>query len=127
MIDRLGLRLCKKTPYHKPTKGRVAFLNPLDVRPDVVGAPSPVRWVVFPKYTAGATPALEPISKAQAVFDILRQCFNFKAYKARALDIVTGMVRDAACYRLTSGDIHVTCDLIQDLVGKTRAMRRACA
>ncbi len=41
VIDRLGLRLQRKTPSHKPTKGRVAFLDPLDVRPDVVAEPAP--------------------------------------------------------------------------------------
>ena len=127
VIDGLGLPVCRKTPYHKPTKGRVAFLNPLDIRSDIVGAPSRIRWVVFPKYVVGATPALEPISRSQAAFELLRQCFNFKAYRGRALDILTDVVRDAACFHLTSGEIHATCDLIQNLVGKTRDAQRACA
>ena len=127
VIDRLGLPLCRKTPYHKPTKGRVAFLNPLDVRPDIVGAPSPIRWVVFPNYVAGATPALEPISRSQAAFQLLRQCFNFKAYRGRALEILTDVVRDAECFHLTSGEIHATCDLIQNLVAGRRAALKCCA
>ena len=47
-VDRLGLPLCRKTSYQKAAKGRVAFLNPLHVRPDVRGQPSRVRCSQFP-------------------------------------------------------------------------------
>lgn len=116
VIDGLGLPLHRKTPYYKPTKGRVAFLNPLDVRADVVGAPSLVRWVAFPKYVAGADPALEPMTRAEAAYELSRQCFNFQRYKQRAVETLTAVVRGAECFRLTAGEIGATCDLMQDLV-----------
>ena len=62
VIERLGIPLCRKTSYQKPTKGRVAFLNPLDVRADVVGNAAPVRWVVVSRYVSDATPTLRPIT-----------------------------------------------------------------
>lgn len=115
VIDRLGLRLQRKTPYHKPTKGRVAFLDPLDVRPDVVAEPAPVGWVVFPRYVKGARPALEPIARAEAAYDLAKQCFNLQKHGGRALEVLAALVRDAACYRLVSGDIEETCDLLEDM------------
>ena len=48
VVDGLGLPLRRKIPYRKPVKGRVAFLNPREIRSDIEGRPSPVRWVVFP-------------------------------------------------------------------------------
>ena len=128
IVDRLGLPLYRKTPYQKPLKGRVAFLNPLDVRPDVLGSPSPVRWVIFPKYQAGAAPTLEPVPRSQAAYDMSKQCFNFPAYKEKAIHHLADVVRDADCYRLTSGDIDATCDLVEsrlldtarDQAGKSR-------
>jgi HprK-related kinase A len=123
-VDRLGLPLCRKTPYHKTAKGRVAFLNPLDVRPDVVGRPARVRWVVFPEYRADATPALAPISRARAAYRLARQCFNFPVYQARAVPVFANIVRDADCYELRAGDIDLTCDAVESLLWG-RASRRA--
>lgn len=115
VVDRLGLRMARKTPYQKAAKGRVAFLDPLDVRPDVVGDRSPVRWVVFPKYVAGAVPSLEPMTRSQAAYELARQCFNFRNHEAGAMDVVADLVRGAECYWLTSGDISATCDLVESL------------
>jgi hypothetical protein len=123
VIDELGLRLCRKTPYHKPMKGRVAFLNPLDVRSDAIALPSPVRWVVFPKYTAGAMPALLPISRAQAAYDMARQCFNFAAFQARAVDVLAGLVRGADCYRLVASDLQDTCSVVESLLIEHQARK----
>ena len=116
VVDRLGLRLSRQTPYHKATKGRVAFLNPLDVRTDVVGQPSPVRWVVFPNYVPGASPTLEPMTRSQAAYELARQCFNFRAHEGRAVDVLADVVRGAKCYQLTAGDIDSTCDLIESVL-----------
>jgi HprK-related kinase A len=113
IVDRLGLRLCRRTPYHKSAKGRVAFLNPLDVRPDVVGRPSRVRWVVFPEYTAGARPTLVPLTRSQAAHELARQCFNFRVFQERTVPVLANVVRDADCYRLTAGDLDATCDLLE--------------
>lgn len=124
VVERLGVPLCRKTSYQKPTKGRVAFLNPLDIRPDAVGSPAPVRWVVFPRYVSGATPALQPISRAQAVFDLARQCFNFHAHQDAVMAVLAKLVREADCYRLIAGDIESTCDLVEALAEKN-ALRMA--
>jgi len=113
VVDGLGLPLRRKTPYHKPTKGRVAFLNPLDIRPDVEGRPSRVRWVVFPKYVSGGRPTLEMIPRSQAAFELSRQCFNSHVYRAGTVAVLADVVRSADCYRLTAGDIETTCDLVE--------------
>ncbi len=117
VVERLGLPLYRKTPYYKVTKGRVGFLNPLEIRADVVGKPSCVRWVVFPQYIPGATPTLEPMTRSQGAYALARQCFNFPVYEALAVDILTDVVRSADCYRLVSGEIGKTCDLLDDLTG----------
>ncbi len=113
VLDRLGVRLCRETPYHKGTKGRVAFLDPLDVRADVVGRPSRAAWVIFPRYVPGASPTLEPMTRSQAAHELARQCFNFRAYQERTVGILANIVRTADCYRLTTGDLNATCNLIE--------------
>ncbi len=115
VVDRLGLHMSRKTPYQKAAKGRVAFLNPLDIRSDVVGRPCSVRWVVFPNYVANATPTLHPMTRSRAAYELARQCFNFRNDKANAMDVVADVVRGADCYQLVAGDIDSTCDLIESL------------
>ena len=127
VIDSLGLPLCRKTPYQKATKGRVAFLNPLDVRPDVVGKPSPVRWVIFPRYVADAPPALQRMTRSEGAHELARQCFNARVFEARAVHILNDVVRGAECYRLRSAEISATCQLLQRLVQSGRSRRAQCA
>ena len=124
VIERLGIPLCRKTSYQKPTKGRVAFLNPLDVRADVVGNAAPVRWVVFPRYVADATPTLRPITRSQAVYDLAKQCFTIRVDQKRTLQCLAPIVRGAECYQLVTNDIDATCDLVEAL-RVPRVARRA--
>lgn len=127
IVDRLGLPLCRKTPYQAAAKGRVAFLNPLDLRADVVGKPAPVRWVVFPKYVAGATPTLQPLTRSESAHELARQCFNARVFEARSLHVFAEITRGAGCYRLRSGEITATCRLIEQLVRTGGLGRARCA
>lgn len=123
VMDRLGVRLSRETPYHKPTKGRVAFLNPLDVRPDIVGRPALVQWIVFPKYVADGAPVLTPMTRAEAAYELARQCFNFSAYRERALPVLANMVRGAECFRLRMSELAATCDLVQSELFRTASLK----
>ena len=127
VIDGLGLPLCRKTPYHKATKGRVAFLNPLDVRSDVVGKPSPVRWVIFPRYVPDARPTLQPLTRSEGTHELARQCFNAHVFEARAMHILSDVIRGAECYRLRSGEISASCQLLERLVQAEGFRRAKCA
>ncbi len=127
VVKELRLPLQLKTPYHKPTKGRVAFLDPLHIRPDITGRPSRVRWVVFPKYTPGETPTLHPMSRAEGAYELARQCFNLRVHEARAIHTLAGIARNADCYRLISGEIHETCELIRNMTANTTLPRARCA
>ncbi len=127
VIDRLGLPLHRKTPYKKATKGRVAFLNPLDARVDAVGKPSPVRWVIFPKYVADASPSLQRITRSEAAQGLARQCFNSRRFEARAVRILADVIRGADCYRLQSGEIEATRRLVQQLAHPETPHRVRCA
>ncbi|MHC4695355.1 MAG: hypothetical protein ACYTFA_01285 [Planctomycetota bacterium] len=115
VIEHLDLPLCRRTPYHKATKGRVAFLNPLEVDANIVGRPSPVCWVVFPRYVRGARPTLVPMARSQAAYLLARQCFNIRVDQTRALASLSAVARSADCYELVAGDIDATCDLVESL------------
>ena len=116
IIESLGLAVHGNRHYVKAAKGLVGFIRPKSVRSDVVGRACPVRYIIFPKYTQGAGPALVPISRAEAAFELHRFCFNLLRCRGVGLDVLAGVVRGASCYRLTAGEITETCDVVQGLV-----------
>lgn len=124
VLDSLGVTVPSQPSYVKGRKGHVAFINPMTIRPDAPGRVSPVRYVIFPKYRAGAQPMLQPISRAEAAFDLHRVCFNLFGCQRPSIDVLAAMIRGADCYRLVAGEIGATCDLLERLV-RDRAKRHA--
>ncbi|UCE58897.1 MAG: hypothetical protein JSU63_15825 [Phycisphaerales bacterium] len=124
VVESLGIRTRGARHYHKGFKGDVTFFNPLSIRPNSVGRVCPIRYVIFPTYTRGAAPALTPISRAQAVFDLHRVCFNLLGCRTLGVNVLAAMIRGADCYQLVSGEISETCDLLGRLV-KQEGMRSA--
>lgn len=125
VMEALGLRLQGGFHYIKRSKGRVGFLDPSDVRKDAIGRVCPIRYVIFPKYTPDAQPALTPISRAEAAFDLHSTCWNLLNCEALGLDVLADMVRGAQCYRLTCGEIRSTCDLVKRLVQGSLSQQEA--
>ena len=116
VLEELGLTPHKNRLFIKGAKGCVGFIDPLSAHPDAIGEPCPIRHVIFPRYVEGAEPRLEPISRGQAAFDLHAVCFNLLGCKSLGLDVIAEMIRGAECYKLTSGKIHATCDVVEALV-----------
>jgi HprK-related kinase A len=114
VLAELGLPIRDLPSYRRGEKGRVRCLNPLAVRPDAVAEPCSIGVVVFPQYEAGGRPAIEPISRAQAVFEMSRCCFNFLKFRSRAVQLMCEATRGARCYRLRTGDLRACCELVED-------------
>ena len=113
VVRGLGLPIDLTRVYRKGIKGRVAMLNPLAVRSDVVPESCPVGLVVFPEYGHGEPPVMEPLSRAQAVFELTRVSFNFIKFRRGGVDLLVDVVRRARCFRLRTGDLVRTCTLIE--------------
>ncbi len=116
VIESAGIRLNENHDYIKGAKGRVRFINAAAVREDAIGCPCPIGYVVFPKYIAGAKPTLMRISRAEAAFALHHVCHNLFKCRTLGIDVLTEMIRGASCYRLISGEINATCDLVEQLV-----------
>jgi len=123
VVRSMGLRVCGGRRHIKPAKGRVGFVNPLSMRPGAIGGPCPVRYVIFPRYSQGAEPTLIPIRRAEAAFELHHVCYNLLRCRATGLNVIAGMVRGASCYRLVSGRLDATCQLLRQLVDKADQTR----
>lgn len=110
----LGLPLDLKRVLHKGGKGPVSLVDPLAVRRDAVSEPCPVGMIVFPQYDASAAPAIESVSRARAVFDLVQVSFNFTKFRDRGLELLAGIARQSHCVRLRSGDLNQTGRLLEE-------------
>ncbi len=118
VVDQLGVPLWRRGHYVKASKGHVAYIRPHDVRPRIVATPSPIRFVVFPRYSQGTKAQAYSISKGRAAFKLAGNAFNRNAFDQRVLSILGDVVRGAECLCLEGGDIHETCDLVDSLVSR---------
>ncbi len=115
ILTAMGLPIDAQRIYTTDKKGRIRCLDPLSVRPDAVAEECPVRMVVLPEFTPEGAPTIEPISRAQAVFEMTRCCFNFLKFRTRAVELLADVVRHARCYRMRTGDLTRSCELVETL------------
>ena len=123
----IGIQVANTRHYHKGTKGPVAFLNPQKIRPGCLGRACPIRFVVFPRYVPSASPTLTPMSRGEAALELHHVCFNLFGCRALGVDVLTGMIRNAACYRLVSGELRKTCHLLTRMVEESNGGQARCA
>lgn len=114
IVRQLGWKLDARTRYKKGKKGRVAYVSVSDA-PHRIAEPGPVRWVVFPKYESSRSPRLTPITRGEAVFELRRLSFNFDRFGNDGLKIMTRLMGGAQAFRLASGPLSETCNLIDAL------------
>lgn len=125
IIEKLGWAPQAPPQFLKGAKGHVGFVNPLAHDPRSLGRPCLPRYILFPRYVPGAVPSLDPMSRAEAALELHRVCFNLFACDRVGTNVLAELVRGAECFRLTSGEIQATCDLLERSVGRSMAKRRS--
>jgi hypothetical protein len=127
-------------PYPKPVsldEGSWTLFPELDPRPSIgdgaafhqwhvpAGAIGPgrvspscrARWVVFPKYEAGAETRVTPITRGEALVEWSKNTFRFNQQGRAALTLLAGLVPEVECYRMTVGDLDDAIACVTALVG----------
>jgi hypothetical protein len=94
-----------------------APLIPVDaLRTGAVGRPVAARFLVFPRYQAGAPTALTPIPRAEAMVELSNNSFNFVDHGGAWLELLAQVVRECRCLRIAVGDLGAACALLVRLV-----------
>jgi hypothetical protein len=88
-----------------------------------VAGPGVPRLVVAPRYVAGATTELVPMSRADAVAMLVTNSFNFEMHAPAALETLASVVRSSSCYRLVVGDLDAACAAVGTLFDGLGARR----
>ena len=74
--------------------------------------------VLFPKYVAGATTEVLPVSPAEATHELARMTFDFARHPRRNLEVAARLAQTATCARLRIGDLEDAVELVHELVSQ---------
>lgn len=87
--------------YPKTRKGRVRHLRPDAASQMAQHVPAVPRWLVFPKYRAGADEHLVSMDKAEAFRQLAFNSFNYRLLGETAFRTVARLIRQMDCYSFT--------------------------
>lgn len=76
----------------------------------------PPRFVVFPKYVAGAETTMTPVPPAEAVSELARMSFHFARHPRRNLMVVKQVALNATLARLVIGSLDDAVQAIEELI-----------
>ena len=91
--------------YPKTRKGRVRHLRPDRESQIQQQVPAVPRWLVFPKYQAGAEEILRPLDKTEAFRQLAFNCFNYKLLGETSFRAVAQLIRQMDCYTFTFSNL----------------------
>ena len=89
--------------YPKTHKGTVCHVRPPKdsiERSDEIGR---ARWIVLPKFIAGASLALQPLDKTEAFIQLTGHSFNYELIGLRGFQAMTGLIDACDCYTFEYG------------------------
>lgn len=113
--------------FDRADKGAIRLMPARAFRNDAIASTSRIGLVVFPTLEPGCDPIVTPMTQAEAVFEMSRRCFNLLRYRSRAIEILADIARSARCYRVRTGDLEATCDVMNRLAGPAAARRNQAA
>jgi HprK-related kinase A len=103
--------------FPKTHKGTVAHLAPLQSHVDARHVAAVPGLVVFPRYEAGATIDLAPVSRARGFARLAVNSFNYDALGPDGFDALGAIAQRCTCWTLRYGDLREAIAAIGALVG----------
>jgi hypothetical protein len=91
-----------------------------DIRPNVLGNSCSIGVIVFPTYEDGSEMLIEPLRRGEALVELAKNTYKFDVQGSAALDVLAEVVRPAACYRLTTGDLDAAIRAVTELLAISR-------
>jgi HprK-related kinase A len=103
------------TPVTDTVKGTVAHLKPPRASIERAGDMARPAWVIFPRYRAGAAPALAPLPKAQGFMQLATNGFNYGALGPKGFDAMGKLIDTVDCYNFTYSVLDDALDVFSKL------------
>lgn len=104
---------------HGTSKGSVTHMRAPAEHVRRVDQRAKPRWVVFPRYVAGAAPTMRPRPKADSMLELGRNAFNYMVLGQQGFEALGDMVSACDCY-----DFHYS-DLDEAIVAFDNLLQQA--
>lgn len=96
-------------------KGTVAHLRPPAESVRRAREATRARWLVFPRYTAGASTDLRPVSRAQALLRAGDEAFNYSMLGCAGFETLADVVNECSCFDLRFDNLGEALDALEAL------------
>jgi HprK-related kinase A len=78
----------------------------------------PARWVVYPRWVAGASLALDELPKSDGFMKLALNAFNYELLGESGFETVKGVIDSSECYRLVYSDLDEAVAVLDHMVEK---------
>jgi HprK-related kinase A len=96
-------------------KGTIAHVKAPAASIREAARPAPVRWIVFPQWSAGADLVCQEMAKADAFLLLATNAFNYEMLGEVAFTAVRELISTATCYRLIYSDLAKAVGTLNEL------------
>ena len=86
-------------------KGAIAYVRPPSSAVAASDQPVPIGFIVFPKFVAGANLDFEPLTRAEALSELMENTFNVGLLGAEGFTSLARAIANAKCYAVEYGDL----------------------
>ena len=105
---------------HGTVKGAVTHVRAPTAHVQRVAERARPRWVIFPRYVAGAAPTLSPRSKADSMLELARNAFNYAVLGRQGFEVLSDMVDGCDCFDLAYSQLDDAVAIFDNLVAQAR-------
>jgi len=102
-------------PVHDTVKGSVAHMRPpTDSVRRATEAARP-RWIVLPRYEAGAAASLTPLSRARAFMHLADHAFNYDVHGRQGFELLAQVIDSSDCFEFHYGALEHAVAVFDDI------------
>ncbi|MEO5734967.1 MAG: HprK-related kinase A, partial [Rubrivivax sp.] len=112
-------------PTRDTFKGTVSHMQPHPAHVARAAERAQPRWVVFPKYVAGAAPQLTPRGKADSLLELGRNSFNYSVLGLAGFETLARMVDTCDCFDFSYSRLDDAARVFDELAQASPAPSRA--
>lgn len=91
---------------HDTLKGSVAHMKPPHEAVRRALEPAAARWIVMPRYIAGAPSELRALSRGHAFMQLAESAFNYHVHGRAGFDLLAATVAACDCYEFVYSDLE---------------------
>lgn len=106
VISRFAPKAVFNRVSHGTSKGSVTHMRAPAEHVRRIAEGAQPRWVVFPRYVAGAKPTMQPRSKADSMLELGRNAFNYMVLGQQGFKALGDMVDACDCYDFHYSDLN---------------------